>query len=154
MLAQLICLDRRYQRMNCFNIRELQTLLKNRYHPELLDEKTHTYLLSQTVLNTRFKLFNLSSINPRMSLFNEYPIFSILSNNPTRAQESNLERRRPYGLTETYTFNHLVNLFFTSYSYYFDKAVYYYYLNPIVTPFYQFYVSSKDLKTVSTNISF
>lgn len=72
MLAQLVCLDRRYQRMNCFNIRELQTLLKNRYHPELLDEKLHTDFLSQTVLNTRFKLFDLSVINPKMTLFSEF----------------------------------------------------------------------------------
>jgi hypothetical protein len=76
MLAQLICLDRRYQRMNCFNIRELQTLLKNRYHPELLDEKLHTDFLAQTSLSTRFKLFDLSSITPRMSLFNDFSIFT------------------------------------------------------------------------------
>jgi hypothetical protein len=75
MLAQLICLDRRYQRMNCFNIRELQTLLKNRYHPELLDEKLHTDFLSQSVLTTRFKLFNLTNITPRMSLFEEFSLF-------------------------------------------------------------------------------
>ena len=72
MLAQLVCLDRRYQRMNCFNIRELQTLLKNRYHPELLDESLHTDFLSQTVLNTRFKLFDISTINPKMNLFYEF----------------------------------------------------------------------------------
>ena len=31
MLCQLICADRRYQRMNCFNIRELQGILKRRF---------------------------------------------------------------------------------------------------------------------------
>ena len=85
MLAQLVCLDRRYQRMNCFNIRELQTLLKNRYHPELLDEKLHTDFLSQTVLNTRFKLFDLSVINPKMSLFSE---FSALKTSTSTTQPS------------------------------------------------------------------
>jgi hypothetical protein len=34
MLAQMVCIDRRYQRMNCFNIREVQTLLRSRYHPD------------------------------------------------------------------------------------------------------------------------
>jgi heme/copper-type cytochrome/quinol oxidase subunit 1 len=34
MLAQMVCIDRRYQRMNCFNIREIQTLLRSRYHPD------------------------------------------------------------------------------------------------------------------------
>ena len=38
MLCQLVCLDRRYQRMNCFNIREIQTLLKARFYADLMNE--------------------------------------------------------------------------------------------------------------------
>lgn len=34
-LCQLVCVDRRYQRMNCFNIRELQGLLRNRFFEEI-----------------------------------------------------------------------------------------------------------------------
>lgn len=34
-LCQLVCIDRRYQRMNCFNVRELQSLLRNRFFQEL-----------------------------------------------------------------------------------------------------------------------
>ena len=30
-LCQLVCIDRRYQRMNCFNIKELQSLLRNKF---------------------------------------------------------------------------------------------------------------------------
>jgi hypothetical protein len=74
MLAQLVCLDRRYQRMNCFNIRELQTLLKNRYHPDLVDERLYTDFLAQTTLSTRFKLFNTDLITPRMSIFHDYSL--------------------------------------------------------------------------------
>jgi hypothetical protein len=70
MLAQLLCLDRRYQRMNCFNIRELQTLLKNRYQPDLWDEALNTEFLSQTSLSTRFKLFVSDSITQRMQIYN------------------------------------------------------------------------------------
>lgn len=42
-LCQLVCIDRRYQRMNCFNIRELQSLLRNRFFEELTPSflKTH-----------------------------------------------------------------------------------------------------------------
>lgn len=76
MLAQLVCLDRRYQRMNCFNIRELQSLLKNRYHAELLDDKLHTEFLAQTTLSTRFKLGGEDLATPRMSIFHNYPLFS------------------------------------------------------------------------------
>ena len=31
MLCQLVCVDRRYQRMNCFNIREVESLLKRKF---------------------------------------------------------------------------------------------------------------------------
>jgi hypothetical protein len=31
MLCQLVCVDRKYQRMNCFNIRELQGILKRKF---------------------------------------------------------------------------------------------------------------------------
>ena len=31
MLMQLVCVDRRYQRMNCFNVRELQGNLKRKF---------------------------------------------------------------------------------------------------------------------------
>ena len=35
MLAQLVCVDRRYQRMNTFNARELQALLKQRFFNDI-----------------------------------------------------------------------------------------------------------------------
>lgn len=38
MLAQMICVDRRYQRMNCFNVREIQALLKQRFFTNLDDD--------------------------------------------------------------------------------------------------------------------
>ena len=79
MLAQLVCLDRRYHRMNCFNIRELQTLMKNRYHPELLDEKSHTDFLSKIMLSTRFKLGGMFVAEPQMSIYHEFPLFKQFS---------------------------------------------------------------------------
>lgn len=74
MLAQLVCLDRRYQRMNCFNIRELQTLLKNKHHPDLWDEYLTRQFLSQVTINTRFKTFGSDQISPKMSIFNAFPM--------------------------------------------------------------------------------
>jgi hypothetical protein len=44
MLCQLVCVDRRYQRMNCFNIREIQSILKRRFYTDLIntqDRKAH-----------------------------------------------------------------------------------------------------------------
>ena len=123
MLAQLVCLDRRYQRMNCFNIRELQTLLKNRYHPELLDDKLHTDFLSQTTLSTRFKLFNLNTITPRMSIFNEYPLFKAAE--PTNSASLTSSSTSSSSLFTTFNFTstdlsllNMINMFFLNQSLY------------------------------------
>jgi hypothetical protein len=74
MLCQLVCIDRRYQRMNCFNIREVQTLLRSKYHPSFLDVLEHHKLLEHTVIGLRFKLFGLDAINSNMSLVFEHSI--------------------------------------------------------------------------------
>merc|ERR1712100_555178 len=70
MLCQLVCLDRRYQRMNCFNIRELQTLLKARFYADLLHESSRHLFLSKTTINLRFKLQDLNFLNLNSLLIN------------------------------------------------------------------------------------
>jgi len=55
MLAQLVCIDRRYQRMNCFNIRELQSMLKKRFFTDLVSTHDHRELLQSTVIGLRYK---------------------------------------------------------------------------------------------------
>jgi len=71
MLCQLVCLDRRYQRMNCFNIREVQALLKGRFFNDLVNSHDHRVFLNKTAIGLRFKTNNLDSINPNMLLFLE-----------------------------------------------------------------------------------
>lgn len=53
MLAQMICLDRRFQRMNAFNMRELQSLLKQSFFLPLLssDLLNEGVLFQSTTLN-------------------------------------------------------------------------------------------------------
>lgn len=60
--------------MNCFNIREIQTLLRSRYHPDRWDINEHHTLLHETALGLRLKLLNLSCISPNMLLSHEYGI--------------------------------------------------------------------------------
>jgi hypothetical protein len=60
--------------MNCFNIREVQTLLRSKYHPSFLDVLEHHQLLEHTVIGLRFKLFGLDAINSNMSLVFEHSI--------------------------------------------------------------------------------
>lgn len=80
MLTQLVCLDRRYQRMNCFNIREIQTLLKARFYADLLNESSHHLFLNKTTLGLRFKLQDLNFLNLNSLLDNRYGISAGITN--------------------------------------------------------------------------
>jgi len=88
MLCQLLCLDRRYQRMNCFNIREVESLLKGRFFPDLVNSYDYRLLLHSTILKLRFRTNDLSSINTNLMLFNSSGISNVGS--IKKYQHSNL----------------------------------------------------------------
>lgn len=69
MLVQLVCLDRRYQRMNCYNIREIQTILKSKYSPNTAESADVRFGLEETILGLRYQLNGIESIDPALSLF-------------------------------------------------------------------------------------
>jgi heme/copper-type cytochrome/quinol oxidase subunit 1 len=69
MLCQLVCVDRRYQRMNCFNIRELQGILKRKFFPDLINLNDHRYLMDSSMIGLRFKYNNNDMVRPEQSLF-------------------------------------------------------------------------------------
>ncbi len=69
MLMQLVCVDRRYQRMNCFNIRELQGTLKRKFFTDLVNSNDHREFLNQSMVGLRFKSNNTLAINPDMINF-------------------------------------------------------------------------------------
>jgi len=69
MLMQLVCVDRRYQRMNCFNIRELQGTLKRKFFTDLVNSNDHREFLNQSMVGLRFKSNNNLAINPDMINF-------------------------------------------------------------------------------------
>jgi hypothetical protein len=68
MLAQLVCVDRRYQRMNCFNIREIESILKRRFFVDLLNTHDHRKLLHKTIIDLKFKI-NENFANPNLFTF-------------------------------------------------------------------------------------
>jgi len=72
MLCQLVCLDRRYQRMNCFNVRELQILLRGRFFADLVNDTSHHQFLNNTMIGLRFKTNDLNVINPNSLLTYQY----------------------------------------------------------------------------------
>ena len=55
MLAQLICLDRRFQRMGCFNIREIQTLLQTKDSAHSTESQDQRDLVNDTILGIRLR---------------------------------------------------------------------------------------------------
>lgn len=69
MLVQLVCLDRRYQRMNCYNIREIQTILKSKYSPNTAESADIKFGLEETILGLRYQLSGIESIDPSFLLF-------------------------------------------------------------------------------------
>jgi hypothetical protein len=61
MLCQLVCVDRRYQRMNCFNMRELQGILKRKFFTDLVNTSDSHKAMDTTLINMRHKN-NMSNI--------------------------------------------------------------------------------------------
>jgi len=66
---QLVCVDRRYQRMNCFNIRELQGVLKRKFFTDLVNTNDHRDFLNQSIIGLRFKLNDELAITPDLESF-------------------------------------------------------------------------------------
>ena len=79
MLVQLVCLDRRYQRMNCYNIREIQTILKSKYTPNTVDSSDVHFSLNDTTIGLRYQIGGLDFINNSFLTFYQN---SLLSNSP------------------------------------------------------------------------
>lgn len=72
MLCQLVCTDRRYARMNCFNIRELQSILKNKFFTDLINSHDHRDLLNQSMIGLRFKQNNALNLDLDITSFYKY----------------------------------------------------------------------------------
>lgn len=66
-LCQLVCVDRRYQRMNCFNVKELQSVVRKRFFFELFDNNVYNDNLNNTLLSLKKKINNLNSLNKAQS---------------------------------------------------------------------------------------
>lgn len=72
MLCQLVCVDRRYQRMNCFNIRELQGILKRKFFTDLVNTSDHRQVLESSMIGLRFKTNNELSLDSDTLSFHNY----------------------------------------------------------------------------------
>jgi hypothetical protein len=102
MLCQLVCVDRRYQRMNCFNIRELQGNLKRRFFSDLVNVSDHREFLDSTMIGLRFRT------NNEMNIYHDTLTFHNLGT--TNAPKSrNVVLESLYHVNHTYSFMNLFN---------------------------------------------
>ena len=74
MLCQLVCIDRRYQRMNCFNIRELQGILKRKFFTDLVNVHDFREMLDESMIGLRFRSNATDTVTPNSALFYSYGI--------------------------------------------------------------------------------
>ena len=111
MLCQLVCVDRRYQRMNCFNIRELQGILKRRFFTDLVNSNDHRALLNDSMIGLRFKLNNTNNIEPDIFTFYNFGTLDV-----TKFKTSNLTSSyiSNFKFMDTYLLNYFMTFNFTS----------------------------------------
>ena len=69
MLVHLVCIDRRYQRMNCFNIRELQSMLRQKYFDDLVEDSIHFNSLNDSMIKLRFKTNSTNLFNTDINIY-------------------------------------------------------------------------------------
>jgi hypothetical protein len=152
MLAQLVCVDRRYQRMNCFNIREIQSILKRRFFTDLINTTDHHFLLNETVMGLRFKTNNINSLNPNMFIVYNYGLDISHKN---RLVSFNILNTQDYFLfiSNSFFFNNINYFasnfylnFFSNFYLYFSSNFFlfnntFFFLNKLVTTFYLFFLN-------------
>jgi hypothetical protein len=98
MLCQLVCVDRRYQRMNCFNIRELQGILKRKFFTDLINTSDSHKLMEPTLLNIRHKN-NMSNI----LLYDQSLFYNFDLTNTSKF------KKYTFNPGKIYTYNNLIN---------------------------------------------
>jgi len=123
MLCQLVCVDRRYQRMNCFNIREVESLLKRRFFTDLINSTDHHTLLNKTAIGLRYKLDDSALTSGNIQMIYNYGI----SLNTSIRTESFFSNSTKTNVDKTQIFN--VNSYFYQLITYFNLSNIFYFLN-------------------------
>lgn len=96
MLLQLVCTDRRYARMNCFNIRELQGILKRKFFTDLVNSHDHKKLLDKSMIGLRYKSNSNLNLDSDMLSFYNFGIHSNTSASSLTFNNSSLVSTKLY----------------------------------------------------------
>lgn len=116
MLCQLVCVERRYQRINCFNIRELESLLKNKFFADFNTYFKFNVNFQYAASNLRFKLNDLSIASPLSILSNYYLPYTSANNTKILPTDSIFLLKTPISINEA-LLNKLTYLRFNNYVY-------------------------------------
>jgi len=74
MLCQLICIDKRYHKINCFNMAEAQSLLKKKFFPDLINGLSFKKNSNYTESNLKYSLYSdMFKNNSYKNMFNYSP---------------------------------------------------------------------------------
>jgi hypothetical protein len=103
MLCQLVCVDRKYQRMNCFNIRELQGILKRKFFTDLVNTSDSHKAMESTLINMRHKN-NMSNI----LMYDQSLFYNFDLTNTSKSKIFNFNPGKVYAYTD------LINLPFVT----------------------------------------
>jgi len=69
MLCQLICTDRRYQRLSCFGMRQFETVLRRQFFTDFVTIGDYRAFLSNSLLGLRFKLHQSTNFETDQQTF-------------------------------------------------------------------------------------
>jgi hypothetical protein len=132
MLCQLVCVDRRYQRMNCFNIRELQGILKRKFFTDLVNTSDSHKAMDSTLISMRHKN-NMSNI----LLYDQSLFYNFDLTNTSKYKHFNYKPGKIYSYATNSLFRDS-----NSSSYFYNKM---YYLNNPLSLVYVLKSLLKDL---------
>jgi hypothetical protein len=88
--------------MNCFNIRELQGILKRKFFNDLVNTNDHRELLNNSIVNLRYKVNSNNLIENDMLMFYNYGLTFSLKN-----KENNLENNFFTSKFNNFNFNYM-----------------------------------------------
>jgi hypothetical protein len=162
MLCHLVCTDRRYARMNCFNIRELQSILKRKFFTDLMNTHDHRNLLDQSMLGLRYKTNNNLNLNPDCLSFYNFGINTSNLNkvsyflNFNKLQVSGVSTLSTWNSFFLNFFNFQNNIMFSlPLASYFTMIIdYFMFLFSFKLFYYPFFSLNVILKTIFCNFSF
>jgi hypothetical protein len=132
--------------MNCFNIREIQSILKRKFFTDLINTHDHHVLLDKTAMGLRFKTNNINSVNSNAFVFYNYGIEfapKIRTSSYFFNNENSFNNITSFN-TNSLFFSFIAlfsqtSIFFFLNNFYFNIANYFNYITPINLMFKDFF---------------